>query len=483
MRGLRERLKVLLRASRTKKDERGVALVIVLSSLALLAVMLTEFQDETSADLGNALAERDGLKAEYAARSAINLSRLLIATEPTIRKAVAPLFMAMRQAPPQIPVWEYADQILGAFNDKEGAKRFKALASVDLAEGKGLGMEGAGFDVAIIDEDSKINFNLGARGDTFSKQRLAQQIAGLLQGPQYDPLFDERDAQGEYNSRQQICSAVVDWSDFDQEGFSCDLSGNFAASPPEDSYYQLLDVPYERKNAAFDSLEELHLTRGISDDFWSNFVEPGGSDPRKRVVTVWGGGKININTANAQATYGVVCGNAVQGTKMCEDPVEAAKFLGVLGMVKMFTAGVPLFSSPKTFVNALKGKGPVGQAMALMELEPVELTSDEELMKQIDSQSHVFSIYATGYSQSGKRRTVRRIHAVVDFRGAPKPPDLLGALAEAAGSEASGDEPEGDDARDAARPAAELPEGATDDTLEAAFRPSPGGRVIYYRID
>ena len=67
------------RRARKLRRERGVALVLVLGALTILAVMLTDFQDETSAELGSALSTRDSIKAEYAARSALQLSRLLIA--------------------------------------------------------------------------------------------------------------------------------------------------------------------------------------------------------------------------------------------------------------------------------------------------------------------------------------------------------------------------------------------------------------------
>ena len=137
---------------------------------------------------------------------------------------------------------------------------------------------------------------------------------------------------------------------------------------------------------------------------------------------------------------------------------------------------------PKAFVNALKGKGMFGAALQWMEIEPIQVKLEDELMKAIDSQSHVFSIYATGYATAGKRRTVRRIHAVVDFRKAPKPPDLADALSKA-GLDDSSDPSQVKDVLNAALPAAELPTGASEDTLEAAFRPSPGGRVIYYRIE
>jgi general secretion pathway protein K len=77
------------RRQRARRARRGVALILVLSSLTILTVMLSEIQDESAAELGSALSARDAVVAEYAARSAINLSRLLIAAEPTIRKTLA----------------------------------------------------------------------------------------------------------------------------------------------------------------------------------------------------------------------------------------------------------------------------------------------------------------------------------------------------------------------------------------------------------
>src|SRR6185503_17838650 len=124
---------------------------------------------------------------------------------------------------------------------------------------------------------------------------------------------------------------IIDWTDPDQEGYLCDPSSATAQqAAAEDSYYEQLKKPYSRKNAAFDSLEELHMVRGIGDDFWATFVDPDPEDPTKRVVTVWGQGQINVNTANPEALWALVCGNAVPGTPMCVDPAEAAKFLSLM---------------------------------------------------------------------------------------------------------------------------------------------------------
>jgi general secretion pathway protein K len=474
---------------RKRSPERGVAIVLVLSALTILAVMLAEFQDETSAELGSALSQRDALKAEYAARSAVNLSRLLIATEPTIRKALAPLFLLMKQAPPQIPVWAFADQVLGAFNDSSGAEAFLGLAGVDINQGKNLGMEGAGFEISVVDEDSKVNINTPSRGDAFSQARLATQLIGLMAGPQYDAMFDNRDADDQFSDRQAICGAIIDWVDPDQDAYVCDPhSGSAQSAGAEDSFYQLLKKPYSRKNAAFDSLQELHLVRGVGDDFWSTFVDPDPSHPDKRVLTVWGQGKVNVNTANPQTVLAVVCGNAVPGTPLCNDPTEAAKFLSAFDMVKMFTQGAPLFGSPKVFLSALKGKGMFGSVIMMLGMQPIQLLSDSEMLKAVTTESQVFSIYATGYVKVGKRETRVRVHAVVDFRGAPPPGMAPGALqaANALGAAAGtggtgGTSPAGTGAAPGAIPG--LPADATGDAIAAAFQPSPGGNVVYYRVE
>ncbi len=138
---------------------------MVLGAIAIMIVMLAEFQDDTGAEFAAATAARDGVQAEYFARSAVNLSRLLVAAEPTMRQAIAPILMLLGQKAPQLPVWSYADRILGAFNDKEASKDFAGISGLDLSLGKNLGLKGGRFEVSIVDEDAKINVNMGAANE------------------------------------------------------------------------------------------------------------------------------------------------------------------------------------------------------------------------------------------------------------------------------------------------------------------------------
>lgn len=475
------------RRLRARRRRRGVALILVLSSLTILTVMLSEIQDESSSELGSALEARDAVVAEYAARSAVNLSRLLIASEPTVRKALAQIMNLVMRGAPQIPIWGYTDRIMGAFNDAERSESFKSLGGFDLTQGKNLGMTGAGFEISVVDEDSKINVNEPARGGAFGQTRLAAQLIGLMGGPQNDPLFSNRDADGQFSDRQSICAAVIDWTDPDGDAYVCDPNNpNAQSAGAEDSFYERLKRPYPRKNAAFDSLGELHKVRGFSDDFWATFVEPDPDRPDKRTLTVWGQGTINVNTANPQTLLAFVCSNAPQ-SRMCVDPAEAAKFLMLVTMARGIWPGVPMFSSPAMFTGALTGKGAgfIGPILQGAGLEPVVFLSEQQAQQMISVESKLFSIYATGYVKAGKRETRVRIHAVVDFRNAPPPgaAQQLNQLSQLnrlqAGQNAAPLPPSTTQPGAGATPNPNDP----NSLLAGLLKPMPGGTIIHYKVE
>jgi general secretion pathway protein K len=494
-----------------RADERGVALILVLGAITVLTVFLTQLQEETSSELAAALSERDALKAEYFARSAVNLSRLLIATEPEISKAIGPIMMLLnpKGGTPQIPVWEFTDLVLGPFNDASGAQSFLATIGGDATTGKNLGIAGGGrFELSIVDEDAKINLNLAAQDDHgTSADRLASQLLGVMAPPTFDDMFLERDPDGQFTDRQGVCSALVDWADSEGDGnetqYPCQPhNSNFVQRGAEDNFYQTINMAYQRKNAAFDSLQEVRLVRGITDDFWTNFVDPEPDNPKKRIMTVWGQGGINVNAANAQTLLAFVCGqDFATPPELCTDPTQMQTFIMGVTLGKGMTFGMPLFGKPQDFINMLKGQGPLGQVLAGLQLKPVTFKSEKTVQSGLTIKSHRFSIYADGIVPGYKRTTKVRIHAVVDYKyagqmGAGGTVIVGGGQAAAAaiqlaqatpatGAPGTPGTPAGAPGTTSGGTAASAGSGSTgtpDDILKQ-LNSNPAGTIIYWRVE
>jgi general secretion pathway protein K len=83
-----------------------------------------------------------------------------------------------------------------------------------------------------------------------------------------------------------LVDAIKDWMDRDEE------VTKFGA---ESAYYQTLEKPYLCRNAPLESLEELLFVRGMTRElFYGSGEKPGVSG----FLTVYGDGKVNINTAD-----------------------------------------------------------------------------------------------------------------------------------------------------------------------------------------
>ena len=113
----------------------------------------------------------------------------------------------------------------------------------------------------LLDEESKININ------TANKENLLLlfQKLGIS-----EPLAEK------------IAYSIIDWRDKDNQ-----LSHPLEAA--EDRYYQSLEYPYESKDEAFEVLEELLLVRGVDEEIFEKI---------KDFITIYGDGKVNINTAS-----------------------------------------------------------------------------------------------------------------------------------------------------------------------------------------
>lgn len=473
-------LKKAIARRKKRQKQRGLALIMVLGAITILTVFLTELQTDTSSAVAGALAERDRLKAEYYARSAFNLSRLLLASEKPIRLTVAPMLQLIMQTKkaPQIPVWEFSDLVLGAFNGGDRATQFGSKVGVDISTAKNVGLPGNGyFDVTIIDEDSKINVNTASGAS--APVQLINQLNTMFLQPQYMPLFEGRDADDQFTDAPTFCAAIIDWADPDENLTNC-MDVSKAAVGSEDNIYQSLGLGYIRKNAPYDSLEELRLVRGMDDDRWATFIDPDPTDPHKRLVTVWGQdtmvNPVNVNTAPPQVLWAIVCSVATIDSPPCIDPLQAASFLQVFTLVRTFARGAPLFASWADFKAAVEGKGMIGTFLGSLGVAPVQFDplkiKKKDFKKLFRTESKMFSIHATGVVPGTQREARVHIHAVVDMREAL---DWNKKMQEAmnGGSELSS----------ATAGAVDDENMPVDEEFVKELQTNPFGSVVYYRVD
>ncbi len=277
------------RKRREKSSEEGVALIVAITTVAILAVMLTDMHQTTSTAFAVSTAQRDALQAEYLAKSATNLTRLLIAKEPEIRRFVNPLYQAATgRAAPQLPVWDFANAILSPFCTPEDQRDTLTQLGIDFGDTTGFDDIPGTCNILVVSENGKINLNdpLFLDGER-ARSNVAVQLFALTGGYQpdnpYDFLFSKQDENGNITTRQDVVSAVIDWwdrdiqrTDFDP-GAATTRTGGTGAE--DDSIYQLYGDSYRNKNAPLDSIQELRLVRGFNDDFWATFVEPVPNDP------------------------------------------------------------------------------------------------------------------------------------------------------------------------------------------------------------
>ncbi|MDO9464276.1 MAG: type II secretion system protein GspK [bacterium] len=115
----------------------------------------------------------------------------------------------------------------------------------------------------MIDEERRLNINKLVKDGVVDGVRLSQ-IKKLLEIVDIDTV---------------IADYIVDWLDSDSLGDG------------EEDFYQGLSVPYNCKNDLIECLEEMYLIRGITAEIFKKL---------KPYITIYGDGKININTAGKE---------------------------------------------------------------------------------------------------------------------------------------------------------------------------------------
>jgi general secretion pathway protein K len=425
-----------------------VALILVLTVIAILTSIGVDFSYNSRVSLKLAENARDGMRAYYLARSAVNLSRLLLHYQKQLDGAGALALNAVAGGPgggvPGMPPPTGA----GAAAPPSLGIRLWQLVPIDssafglLLSGAGaeaIGADGAGtardrrreeaahperprdlppperplhafgdfagsYRAKVVDENSRINV---AKLNGLSTHALAAliQMRAMMADPKYDFIFNEEDAQHDRVARDDVILAMKDWIDEDETGSGIDPTqtrGNpfVNAFSDENAAYSRYTPRYKAKNAKVDSLEELYQVRGVNDRFMAAFGDR---------LTVWPdfNSPLNINTDDPQqqATNIIIAADNPNDARL-RDPALLATILQAIKVRKMFS----FFGlTAQDFVGVLVANGIKVRPEFLVPGSPLNFLGDK---------SDTFRITATG--KVG--RIERTVTAVVRYD------DLLGRL-------------------------------------------------------
>ncbi|MCA9676070.1 MAG: general secretion pathway protein GspK, partial [Myxococcales bacterium] len=258
--------------------QRGVALIAVATALTILAVLSKEFATNTQVDAFGADNARDQMRAEFLARSSLDLSELILRLQQVLDNP------QVQQAIGAVQITDYADLLMSAFGGT--AEEVAGTVGSTGEKPKGLGADIGAFGVRIVSDDGKINVNC-ANGKREYSQLVYTLVEALYYFPAFDPVFQDPAVDGSPSGwrrdRATQTQAIIDYIDEDSTKVS--PPGEPPANVAEDYGYEGLRDKYRAKNNYLDTLDELKLVRGVDDRFWTLFGP---------AFTVYGGCKLNV---------------------------------------------------------------------------------------------------------------------------------------------------------------------------------------------
>jgi len=301
---------------RSRSSQSGVALLVVVSAIMIITVLVSEMNYGARVRLLLASHQREEVQAYWLARTGINMYKLILAGNMALKNSSMAeyggmfgvnLGDALWQAVPFIStglmrmlfvsggdVDEFEEEEIrevattGAVSDEIAEQSREELSTGHFSDKHFLDFDGD-FNASIVDEDSKVNlnaFSTRTSADILQEELTATTLYGIMSGQEQDQWFYDRDI-----DRWEIIGNVADWVDSDNA--RCGLRSGYE----DDLYNSIEPDPYLAKNVPFDSKEEIRMVDG-----WEGEVY----DKYKDRITVWGAGKININTASREVMFGLL---------------------------------------------------------------------------------------------------------------------------------------------------------------------------------
>ncbi|OGW74890.1 MAG: hypothetical protein A2Z72_06285 [Omnitrophica bacterium RBG_13_46_9] len=323
-------------------DAQGSILIIALWSISLLSVfaLISGSQVRYMMTLVKRLDER---------------TQLRFIAEAGVRLAIAELKTEEKNYHAMTDMWSNNPQ---AFKDTSAGEGTFSIC-YDYVYDRSKKPE---LKYGLVDEERKININMADRAVLKRLFMLTMDI-------------DEEEA-------QDLAASIIDWRDGDEE-----LSVPVGSA--ESTHYRGLTYPYDAKNGLFEVMDELYLVKGIDRDVFEKM---------KDYVTIYGSGRINVNTAPKEVLMA-----AGLGERIANDIISFR-----MGRDKMIgTDDDGIFETTSSIVPKLS---------QFVSLSPSDISEISVVVDQcLAVNSSAFKIRSISKSKSGKSSYMTI--AVVDKKG------------------------------------------------------------------
>ncbi|MCB9538411.1 MAG: general secretion pathway protein GspK [Myxococcales bacterium] len=311
------------------RERAGVALLMVISAITILALVLVQFSAQTRTHLMAGVNMRDELTATTVADTAIALTRACLDPQALLGGQNNPLAAIASQQLKNVDPEKMCNLLLGLFVSSRLDLPIGGL-SFEVKDVQGLGIQGAEIEeLSLTSEASFLALNAlrcppnqAAPGEpslNCPEQTLVVSVLrAMMCDRRLDPVFEFEQADGRKYTRGEIIANLIDWVDADDQRTRIDEDLNwqitFDAGESEDGYFRSRVRGSEPKNAPFDSTEELRLLPGMNSQLYE-FLKPR--------ISVHASGKLNANHVSEELLADML---------WAKDPLNALQKSGCEGL-------------------------------------------------------------------------------------------------------------------------------------------------------
>jgi general secretion pathway protein K len=232
-----------MKLKRTKTEQRGFIVVVVLCMIICMAVLLLGFNYQSRSNLRVVDNFQKSTKSLNCARAGLNIA-------------------------------------IAAIKDT-GDTEAKKLSLNQLSEENTLDVGDGNCSITITEESAKLNVNLLIDKNGKPNRTKIDQLLRLI-----DLL--NKGSSNQSHIGYGLVPSIIDWIDNDDKVTHLPFI-KYENSGAESAYYGNLETPYRCRNAPLEATEELLLVKGITPQVFKRIRD---------YLTVYGDGKININSAS-----------------------------------------------------------------------------------------------------------------------------------------------------------------------------------------